>query len=207
MIIYLFAIGLGIILRVIDQDIKNSLLYSTYKDLLPLIIAIPAAYLAYAFQRRNNYVQALRKLWTDLIGAVQDARNYTYAGSATFEEYTKTLSRLSMVIEEARGVFLNIKATKGNVGFFPFEPIKEIYDDIENLGFADKATDEEKNDVRRRINKRWKLVREQLLKEFDRDVPTYHYTWYTVDSKSNTSFLNLGDVVADKGSRSTKQKF
>ena len=194
---YVIALGMGIVLRIVDPDLKG-LIYSTYKDLIPLLIAVPAAYLAYSFQRRNNYVQALRKLWSDLIAAVQEARTYTYSQSTTFEQYSKVLSKLSMVIEEARGVFLNIKAKETTDGYYPFEPIKEIYNDIEDLGFGDKVTKEKKTKVRHEINARWKLVRSQLLREFDRDVPTYHYTWYTAKVQSARAYTELGDCVAQQ---------
>lgn len=177
MAFYVAAIAVGVALRI--NDSKDGIIYSTYKDLLPLIIAVPAAYLAYSFQRRNGYVQALRKLWSDLIAAVQSARTYTYAPSPTYEQYAETIAKLSIVIEEARGVFCNIKATGTTDGWYPFEPIKEIHDDIRDLGYGEKISSTAQKQVRDDINKRWKLVRTQLLREYDRYVPTYHYTWYT----------------------------
>jgi len=185
--IYCVAVALGVILRIIDNA-PNGIIYSTYKDLLPLIIAIPAAFLAYSFQRRTSYVQALRSLWSNLISAVQGARSYTYVENPSQELYLKTLSTLSIVIEEARGVFCNIPAEGTQNGWYPFEPIKEIHKDLENLDWGEKATSETRLQVRWRINQRWKLVRTELLREFDRDVPTYHYAWYANLSKPPAPF-------------------
>jgi hypothetical protein len=102
--VYAVAIGLGIYLRVIYPG-PASLAYETYKDLIPLIIAMPAAYLAFAFQRRTSYVQALRALWSTMVTAVQGARTYVRTDTPTRELYDQTLAGLSIAIEEARAVF------------------------------------------------------------------------------------------------------
>src|SRR4029079_5856379 len=101
---------------------KESIEYAAFKDLIPLVIAIPAAYLAFCFQRRNSYLQALRSLWSNMVGAVQAARTYTYTPEPSRELYSETLGKLGMVIEEVRGVFKNIPAKGSPVGWYPFEP-------------------------------------------------------------------------------------
>jgi hypothetical protein len=176
--IYLMAIILGIILRLCDSG-PEWLLYSTYKDLIPLVIAIPAAYLAYSFQRRGSYVQALRAYWSLLVRAVQGAYSYTNQSQPSFDQYSKVLTDLSVVIDEARGIFENLPVRGKPVGWYPFEPIKEIRRDLYNLGYGEAVTAEKLDALRSRIDRRWKLVRKELLREFDRDVPTHHYTWYT----------------------------
>jgi hypothetical protein len=176
--IYLMAIILGIILRLCDSG-PEWLLYSTYKDLIPLVIAIPAAYLAYSFQRRGSYVQALRAYWSLLVRAVQGAYSYTNQSQPSFDEYSQVLTDLSVVIDEARGIFENLPVRGKPVGWYPFEPIKEIRRDLYNLGYGEAVTAEKLDALRSRIDRRWKLVRKELLREFDRDVPTHHYTWYT----------------------------
>ncbi|MBC8229309.1 hypothetical protein H8E77_07180 [bacterium] len=66
--------GVGVVIRKWMEDEW----YSFYKDILPIFIMIPAAYIAYAFQQRTSYLQALRNLWKQLIPAVQAAIQYTY---------------------------------------------------------------------------------------------------------------------------------
>lgn len=185
MAVYTGAVMLGVVLRILDNT-PNGIVYSTYKDLLSLIIAIPAAFLAYSFQRRNSYVQALRSLWSDLVAAVQAARSYTCVEKPSQELHLETLSKLSAVIEEARGVFSNIPAQGAPNGWYPFEPIKEIHNDVKKLGYGDNVSQKTRGEVGERINKRWKLVRTELLKEFDRCVPTYHHAWYTNLMNRNT---------------------
>jgi hypothetical protein len=64
-------------------DGRANPVYATYKDLLPLLIAIPAAWLGYCFQRRTSYLAALRTLWENLIPAVQQAIHYTHLAQPT----------------------------------------------------------------------------------------------------------------------------
>lgn len=176
--IYFMAILLGVVLRFCDSG-PEWLIYSTYKDLLPLVIAIPAAYLAFSFQRRGSYFQALRAYWSLLVRAVQGAYSYTNQPQPSFEQYSKVLTDLSVVIDEARGIFENLPVRGKPLGWYPFEPIKEIHKDLHSLGYGESVTAEKLEALRGRIKRRWKLVRAELLREFDRDVPTYHYTWYT----------------------------
>jgi hypothetical protein len=163
--IYFIAILLGVVLRLCDSG-PEWLIYSTYKDLIPLVIAIPAAYLAFSFQRRGSYIQALRAYWSLLVRAVQGAYSYTNQPQPSFDQYSKILTDLSVVIDEARGIFENLPVRGKPVGWYPFEPIKEIHQDLQSLGYGESVTAE-------------KLVRAELLREFDRDIPTHHYTWYT----------------------------
>jgi hypothetical protein len=177
-VIYAFAIAVGAILRTYDRS-TDGVAYSTFKDLLPLIIAIPAAYLAYSFQRRSSYLQALRFLWSAMIAAVQGAIDYTCVPNPSRELYLQTLLNLRVVIEEARGVFCNIPVKGKKKGWYPFEPIKEIHNEVRDLGFGDDVSAQRQEIVREHIKARWICVREQLLREYDRAVPTYHYAWYT----------------------------
>jgi hypothetical protein len=131
--VYTGAVALGVILRVpVHKDPRGW--YTLYKDLLALIIAIPAAYLAFAFQRRNSYLQALRELWRELIAGVSSALAYCDMTTPTEDAYRATLTKLSSAIEEVRGVFKNIPATGVRDGWYPFEPVKQIYQAIRDLG-------------------------------------------------------------------------
>jgi hypothetical protein len=176
--IYLLAILLGVVFRLLDSG-PDWLIYSTYKDIIPLVIAIPAAYLAFSFQRRGSYMQSLRGYWSLLVRAVQGAQSYTYLPQPSFEQYSKVLTDLSVVIDEGRGIFENLPSRGGAAGWYPFEPIKEMHKDLRDFGYGESATTKNPKALRGRIKMRWKLVRAELLREFDRDVPTHHYTWYT----------------------------
>lgn len=163
---------------------NDSLIYSTYKDMIPFIIAIPAAWLGYCLQRRSSYLQQLRILWSTLIKAVQKANQYTYIECPTRDQYSETLCCLSAAIEEIRGVFINLVEKNRNISLYPFEPVKDIYGLIDDLGCDKKLTEAEKKDARNKIFALWRDVREELLKEFDREIPTFPHTHWAQPEKS-----------------------
>ena len=98
-IVYVIAVVAGVLIQIYDTT-TNSVIYSTYKDMIPFIIAIPAAWLGYCLQRRSSYLQQLRILWSTLVKAVQKANQYTYIESPSREQYSETLCCLSAAIEE-----------------------------------------------------------------------------------------------------------
>jgi len=175
--VYGFALALGIFLRR-PFDAAPSGYYSAYKDLMPLVIAIPAAYLAFAFQRRGSYLQALRTVWEHMVGGIAGALTYTETESPSREQQLQVLGRLSVVIEEVRGVFKNVPVPGTPDGWYPFEPVKQIYQEIRDLGFGEQATSTARATARDRIYRMWKANRFHLLAEFDRDEPTHHHAQY-----------------------------
>lgn len=182
-IVYLSAVGFGISLRIYDTT-NNSIFYSTYKDMIPFIIAIPAAWLGYCLQRRSSYLQQLRLLWSTLIKAVQTAHRYTHIECPTRDQYSETICCLSGATEEVRGVFINLGQTDKKRGLYPFEPVKDIFGLINDLGFDKELTEEERNTARAKIYALWADVRKELLKEFDREVPTFPHTHWAQPEKS-----------------------
>jgi hypothetical protein len=123
--VYALALALAVLLRRPFADAPSGY-YSAYKDLIPLVIAIPA-YLAFAFQRRGSYLQALRTVWEHMVGAVAGALTYTETDAPSQELQLQTMGKLSVVIEEVRGVFRNVPAPGAPEGWYPFEPVKQIY--------------------------------------------------------------------------------
>lgn len=168
--IYALAFGIGLTLRIFGPPTPTPY-YETFKDLIPLILAIPAAYLGYCFQQRGSYLQSLRSLWSQLVIAVNSAIQYTYLESPTQEQFGKILTDLSIATDELRGVYKNIGESSKNVGLYPYEPIKDIHKVISRLGFGNL---DEKNRItaRRQVVGHWKSIRSNFLDEFDRAVPT-----------------------------------
>ena len=179
-VIIIYAVA--IVIAFIFKAMLPSWVYDTYKDVLPLIIAMPAAYLAFCFQKRNSYMTALRSLWSNIIEAVQLAFDYTFIPTPTRENYAETLSKLSMAIDEVRGVFCNIDEKMLNgVGLYPFEPLKDVQDEIRKLGFGENVSIEKQKAARSKISKEWRELRAKFLLEFDRDVPTYPSSKYLIE--------------------------
>ena len=124
--IYALAIVVGVVLRVAFPG-PASPVYQTYRDLIPLIIALPAAFLAQAFQRRASYMQGLRSVWGNMVNAVAAALTYAETPAPSKEQHVDVLRRLSAVIEELRGFDANVPSGVAPGGWYPFEPVKQIH--------------------------------------------------------------------------------
>lgn len=182
-IVYLLAVIAGVSIRIYDTT-PDLAIYSTYKDMIPFIIAIPAAWLGYCLQRRSSYLQQLRILWSTLVKAVQKANQYTYIENPTRDQYSETLCSLSAAIEETRGVFKNLDEKANKIGLFPFEPIKDIFGLISDLDCDKQLTTVERKEKRDKIYALWADMRKELLKEFDREVPTFSHTHWDQPEKA-----------------------
>jgi hypothetical protein len=178
-VIWLYATALlaAVLLRMFDST-KDQLIYATFKDTIPLLIALPAAWLGYCLQRRSSYMQQLRSLWSKLVEAVQVANQYTFLHAPTQEQQVNVLQRLSIGIDEIRGVFMNLGEADGKRGLYPFEPLKEIHEAVLRVGFGPNVSSEQLEKLRTFIFEQWRAVRDELLKEFDREPPTYYHSHY-----------------------------
>ena len=167
----------GVAASAIDET-SNRIVFGTFKDMIPFLIAIPAAWLSYCIQRRAAYLQQLRSLWSKLIDAVQTAVQYTYKTQPSQEDFAVTLVKISIAIEEIRGLFKNLGETEHNSGLYPFEPLKDIYGQLLELGHSDTFARDNAKVVRKRIFALWKDVRREFLREFEREEPTFpHSHW------------------------------
>lgn len=182
---FVLLIGIGIGISVFDQTEKR-VVFTTFKDLMPLAIAIAAAWLGFCVQRRSAYLQQLRSLWSKLIEAVQSAAQYTHSVKPSQEDFSKTLLKLSIAIDEIRGVFCNLGEGSKDVGLFPFEPIKTIYELVADLGFGDNFKAADAPATRNNIVHLWKEMRRELLKEFDREEPTWPHSHWNDSEKAKT---------------------
>lgn len=169
-IFYIFAILLGVIIYFSDNTDKKTS-YAIFKDLIPFLITIPLAYLGYCFQRRANYLQAMRPLWSNLIISVNTALEFTHKKTTTQEDFGNALMLLSVSIDEVRGVYRNLNTEKDGTGYYPFESLKSIHKIIQELGYGE--TDRSKlKEARKHINHNWINLRQTFLLEFDRPEPT-----------------------------------
>jgi hypothetical protein len=173
-VLFVALIACGVIISITDAT-PNRVVFSTYKDLMPLAIAIVAAWLGFCVQRRSAYLQHLRTIWSKLVDAVQSASQFTHLAKPTQENYSQTLVKMSVAVDEIRGVFCNLRESDLG-GLYPFEPIKTIHDLIVELKYGDNFQVANTEATRRRIFALWKDVRTELLKEFDREVPTWHHS-------------------------------
>ncbi len=177
--IYLLCVLTGVTLRIFDAT-EEQKIYSTFKDLLPLIFAVPLGYLGFCFQRRNSFMSSLKFLWKNMIAAVNEAIQYTHREENSQEDFGAVLTSLSEVIDELRGVYKNIGETESNIGRYPFEPIKTINEEIKKLGYG-KIENSIREKSRDLIIGNWQSIRKEFLHEFDRYEPTKPVTSYKID--------------------------
>ncbi len=176
-------VAIGLLISACDHTDKR-LLFGTFKDLIPLLIAIPVVWLGYCFQRRAAFLQQLRSLWSKLVDAVQTALQYTECDEPSQQEYAYALLKLRIAIDEVRGLFKNLHETGTKDELYPFEPLKDIYGLISDLGCATRFNRQKAEGVRRKTFALWKDARRELLKEFDREEPTFSHSHWADLSQS-----------------------
>ena len=182
-VVYFLAFFSGIVLKIYDSS-QDEFLYNTFKDLVPLIIVIPALWLGYYFHRRLAYLKDVRELWSKIVSVVQESIQYTHLNAPGQSEYGNVLNNLSIAMEEMRAVFANISESEENIGLFPFETIKTIHGKISSLNFGSKFNTADAKKVRRQIIDLWKDFRKHFLTELERSVP----------ANTDSPFLNAGDI-------------
>ena len=170
---FTIAISTGVVLKLLYPD-KDNPIYLTYKDLLPLTVAIPAAWLSYCFQRRTSYLQALRVLWNDLLEAANQAVEYTRWESTRGEEdFRSTIAALSKSIDAVRGVFKNVPRAGTSKGLYPYENLKDIRTIIGWLGYGEQCSKEKSDEAHKCIVRLWGEMHSALLQEFDTEIPVH----------------------------------
>jgi hypothetical protein len=175
-VIFIYALFgiIAFVLRVLESVIEPQILQG-YRDAAPFLFAIPAALLGYAFQQRFSYLASLRTLWSRLVVAVNGAIQYTYDETPTAKEHAKVMAELGIAIDEVRGVYRNVGEQPGAVGLYPYEPIKDIYRLINELGY-DVNDPTRRKVTREQIITKWQSIRFAFLSEFDRAEPSQPIT-------------------------------
>lgn len=170
--VYFGAFGVGLCLAFAPRESREHVNYDTLADLVPLVIAAPAAWLGYCFSRRIAFLQHLRDLWLRLVSAVQACLEYTYEEEPSKEEYSRVMMKMSVIIDEVRGAFRNVGEAEGKIGLYPFEEIKSIRREVSELGFGQTFQRCRATAARRKILAHWGKVRPYFLREFERTEPT-----------------------------------
>jgi hypothetical protein len=158
-IIYTVAIFLGLIMF-----FYFPLMIEEYISLIPFIVAIPAALLTRAFQRRASYINSLQGIWPKIVKSGRKAIEYTYIKNPNEQLFKDVVLTLSTSIDHLRMLFKNIG------GFYPVESIKTIYEEFDRI--RDTYKFENPEGARNRISALWHQARDAILEEFDRVIPT-----------------------------------
>lgn len=147
--------------------------YNLFKDLLPLATALPAAILAGTYQRRSSFLQQLCSTWTNLVDAVQDSVQFTHLSQPEPPAFAQLMKKLSVVVDDFRSLYKNLRENKGSRGFYPFESLKQIQETVSKYYLAKDYSEATQRETRRLVIDLWQQVRSPVLEEFDRLVPTY----------------------------------
>ena len=168
--VYLVVIASALVVRSMYPE-KDALPYNTIRDLIPLVLAIPAAWLVYCFQKRQAYLHDVRTLWTKMIAATQEAIQYTHLTSPDQQTFASVQKSLSSVIDELRGVFVNLGESRSCVGLYPFEGMKTILRIVSEIGYGSTVTKLKSDNARVKIVEEWKKLRRSFLSECARGAP------------------------------------
>lgn len=167
---YALAIAVGIWLA-LDTGLPDRY-FDRLKELKELLVAFPAAWLAFCVQRRLAYTKDAKDLWIMMVEAIQASIQYTHLSEPTQKEYGKVLRSISVVMDNVRATFVNCGESAGNVGLYPFERLKEIHRIISDLDFEDGFRAHEARAARHEIVEEWKMLRRQYLLQLERGLPT-----------------------------------
>lgn len=141
--------------------------------LSPLVVSVPAAYLAHCFQQRALFVNSLRKLWSDAVKAKGLLVRYCLSAGQT--DYYEAWTGLSNVVDEVRAVYRNIDETDQQVGTRSFEPLMDMLREFEQLEPSAKAPPPFAQ-VQTNVDASWKAFQDAFLEEFDRPKPSSFIT-------------------------------
>ncbi|MBN1215677.1 MAG: hypothetical protein JXA99_09600 [Candidatus Lokiarchaeota archaeon] len=159
LIVYVVAVICAIVIFRYFTDFIDE-----YLSLIPFIVAIPAALLTRAFQRRASYLNTLRDIWPNIVASGIKAIEYTKIKNPTEEQYRDVVLSLSISIDHLRMLFKNVR------GFYPVESIKSIYKEFDlirdNLKFSNPVNAYDN------LTALWHQARDSILAEFDRVIPT-----------------------------------
>lgn len=156
-LLYFFVIGLIITLK---PEILP-------REFISIFTALLVTWIGYCIQRRLTYLKNIRELWPKIVVSVEEAIFYTHP-SNNWEHYRHeiVLKGLSIVIEEARAVFRNIK------GLYPLESLKTIRAEVDGMGPRSEETCPERvRQTHEEIITLYKKLRGTILAELTLETP------------------------------------
>jgi len=143
---------------------KSDSLYMVLKDFSSIIVAIPAAYLVYCFQRRQAFLVSLRDLWKEMVDAKGELIQYTNDSCPDQAAFGKAHDKLSKATDLVRGVYRNVGETERNIGLYPFEPLHDMRKCLDRLGFK-SVTPDQQTQARLEFVSSWNALRREFLRE------------------------------------------
>jgi hypothetical protein len=148
-------------------------IYDYLKDMALVFVTVVAAYLANVFQRRAQFIAALKEEWRDIIRAKSALYTYTQLDAPTVDDYLKTFCVISETIDNMRTVYENVGETEDRIGLYPFAPLHDMRRALQWLEPRKRTniTPEDRKLARDAILQSFYAVREGFLSELDLEAP------------------------------------
>lgn len=147
--------------------------YEYMKDMALIFITVVAAYLANVFQRRQQFITALKEEWRELIRAKSALYAYTQLDEPTVEQYLAAFCAISETIDNMRTVYENVGETAEQIGLYPFAPLHDMRRAFQTLEPRKNgaASAEGRKLARDAILQSFYAMREGFLGELDLEAP------------------------------------
>lgn len=147
--------------------------YDYMRDMALVFVTVVAAYLASVFQKRHNFVEALRREWHDIIKAKSALFAFTQIEAPTQKEYVTAFCAISESIDNMRSVYKNVGETGSLLGLYPYEPLHDMRRALQTLEPRKNPTlgEQQRTDARKAILEGWYALREQFLEELELEPP------------------------------------
>lgn len=152
--------------------------YAMLASFSSIIIAVPGAWLAFCFNRRNAFLTTLNEVWREMVDAKNQCIRYTLAPSDA--TYAEAWLSLSSAIDGMRSVYRNVGESRTAIGLFPFEPLHDMRKTLEaapaRLAAAtgDKAV--LRGEIQAELTDSWQALRAEFLRELGAPFPTHPIT-------------------------------
>lgn len=150
-------------------------LYEFLRDMSLLIATGGVAYVANIYQKRSNFIDALKEEWRDIITAKSALFSYTQLEQPTLEQYLETFCKLSETIDNMRSVYRNVGETNNLIGLYPYAPLHDMRRALQTLDprKAPNPDPETRNLARDAILQSFYALRETFLEELDLEAPDH----------------------------------
>ena len=147
--------------------------YEYLKDMALVFVTVVAAYLANVFQKRQQFITALKLEWTDILKAKSALYAYTQRESPTLDQYLEAFCLLSETIDNMRTVYANVGETESQIGLYPFAPLHDMRRALQTLEPRKNAaiTADDRRLARDAILQSFYALRESFLDELDPEAP------------------------------------
>jgi hypothetical protein len=148
-------------------------IYELIRDMALLIATGGVAAITNTYQRRSQFIEALRQEWREIVQAKSAVFTYTQLERPTLEQYLATFCKLSETIDNMRTVYANVGETEELVGLYPFAPLHDMRRALQTLDPRDgsdlgPAARKRARDATLQV---FYAVRDRFLEELDLEEP------------------------------------